>query len=175
MYSDVGQIIFSEEEIKAKVEQLGEKITSDYRGQEFLAVGILKSSLYFLTDLIREIKIPLITDFIEISDYGTSESPSGPVRIIKDLEENIKNKHVLLIEDLVDTGLTVDFIISHLKTKEPASLKLCVLIDRTKTRIININPDYIGFQTEEKSLVGYGADYKGLYRHLPFVCKLKNM
>lgn len=173
MLKDINKIIHTEEEIKKKVEELAEKINSDFKGQEFVAIGILKSALYFFMDLVRALPTNLIIDFLEISDYGTSQTQSKEIRIVQDVEETIKSKHVLIVEDLIDTGLTMNYILSHIKSKEPASIKICTLINRTKNRIVNIPVTYTGFFSEDNFLVGYGSDMKGLYRHLPFICTLK--
>ena len=163
---------FTEEEIAARVKELG-PITKDYEGKEPIVVGVLKGSLLFMADLIREIKTPLRYDLIAVSSYGASTSSSGIVRIIKDIDVSIENEHVLVIEDIVDTGLTLRYLITTLSSRQPASLKSCVLLDKPSRRKIEITPDYNGFVIPDRFVVGYGLDFAQRYRQLPMIAVLK--
>ncbi len=175
IYNNIDRIIFSREAIAEKVKLLGEQITRDFQGKEIILIGILKSSLFFMADLMRAIKSTMLAiDFIEVSDYGDQSHKGGPIRVIKDIEENIENKAVVIVEDLVDTGLTIDFTVNHIKRKKPAKIKVCTLVNKESSHIADVKIDYCGFATNEPSLVGYGADYIGKYRHLPFMCTIKH-
>ena len=166
------RILFEPEEIKQKVQKLGQQISHDYEGKELLVVGILKGAIVFMADLIRQIDLPLIIDFMDISSYGNSAVTSGEVRIIKDLEFSIYNKEVLIVEDIVDTGLTLQYILEILKRREPKSIKICCLLDKPSRRKSDIKPDYIGFVIEDEFVVGYGLDYAENYRNHSAVCVL---
>lgn len=167
------EVLFDREELKSKVAELGSKITEEYRGREVLVVGILKGAFIFMADLIREIQIPLEIDFMDISSYGISTSSSGEVRIIKDLENSIQDKDVLIVEDIVDTGLTLKYITELLKTRNPRSVKICCLLDKPSRRKTDIQADYVGYTIPDRFVVGYGLDYAEQYRNYPAVCVLK--
>lgn len=169
----LGRILFPGKEIKKKVKELGNKITHDYSGKELIIVCILRGAVVFLTDLIKHIDLPLSIDFMSISSYGFSTTDSGLVKITKDLDENIEGKHVLIVEDIIDTGLTLSYMIRNLQLREPASIEICALIDRKVRRIANIKIKYSAFQLEEKYVVGYGLDYKQKYRNLESIYELK--
>ncbi len=174
MYEDIIQeILVSEEEIQKRVQELGTEISKDYEGKELILVSILKGSVYFLADLTRAMTIPHIMDFLVVSSYGDSRETSGVVRMVKDLKEDIRHKHVLLVEDIVDTGLTVDYLIKTLKAREPLSLEMCTLLSKPERRQIDVALKYVGVEIPNKFVVGYGLDYKQLYRNLPFVCVFK--
>lgn len=173
MYSHVDHIVFSREEIAEKTALLGEKISQDYRDKEIILIGILKSALFFMADLMRHISVPLIIDFIEITSYGENGRSAGPVRIIKDLEEDIHDRHVVVVEDMADTGLTLSYVLKHIRSKKPLSLKTCTLINKTDCRLTEIPIDYWGFETTEGKLAGYGSDFNDRFRHYPFICRLK--
>ena len=173
MMQDLAEILFSAEEIAARVKELGNQINKDYEGKELIVVGVLKGSLMFMADLIREIKVHLRYDLIAVSSYGASTSSSGIVRIIKDIDVSIQNEHVLIIEDIVDTGLTLRYLITTLSSRQPASLKSCVLLDKPSRRKTEIAPDYSGFVIPDKFVVGYGLDYAQRYRQLPMIAALK--
>lgn len=166
-------ILFTPDEIKAKVQELGRQITAEYRGSRLLVVGILKGAFVFMADLIREIDIPLEIDFMDVSSYGTSTVSSGEVRIIKDLDYSIQSKHILLVEDIIDTGLTLKYITSILEKREPASIKICCMLDKPSRRKADIKPDYCGYTVEDRFIVGYGLDYGERYREYPAICELK--
>jgi hypoxanthine phosphoribosyltransferase len=169
----LGRILFPSREIQKKVVLLGNKITHDYSGKELIVVCILRGAVVFLTDLIKHIDLPLSLDFMSISSYGFSPIDSGLVKITKDLDENIEGKHVLIVEDIIDTGLTLSYMIRNLQVREPASIETCALIDREVRRIANINIKYCAFKLEEKYVVGYGLDYKQKYRNLESIYELK--
>ncbi len=174
MLEDVADILIPPEAIKKRVAELAEAISRDYRGKELLLIGVLKGSLFFLADLLRKISIPVTLDFIGTSSYGEATSSTGIVKITKDLEEDIENIHVLLVEDIVDTGLTLDYLIHTLRLRKPADIKVCSLLDKTANRRVEIPIAYRGFDAPDEFLVGYGLDFRDQYRHLPFVCTLKS-
>jgi len=171
---DVGEVLITEEELQAKVAELGRAISTDYQGQDLLAVCILRGAVIFLSDLIRHITIPHEMDFMAVSSYGgTSTESSGVVRILMDLRTNIRGRDVLIVEDIVDTGLTLTYIIDNLKTRRPASLRTCALLNKQARRLVDVSVDYIGFDIPDKFVVGYGLDYGEKYRNIPFVGVLK--
>lgn len=169
----LGRVLFPGKEIQKKVNELGNKITLDYSGMEIIIVCILRGAVVFLTDLIKHIDLPLSIDFMSISSYGFSPIDSGLVKITKDLDENIEGKHVLIVEDIIDTGLTLSYMIRNLQLRDPASIEICTLIDREVRRIANIKIKYSAFKLEEKYVVGYGLDYKQRYRNLESIYELK--
>lgn len=173
MDKDILKIMISEEEIAEKVKEIGKQITEDYKGKDLLIVGILKGCMLFLSDLVREIKLPLTMDFMVVSSYGTATKSSGVVRILKDLEREIQDKDVLIIEDIVDTGLTLSYLMENLKTRNPRSVKVCSLLDKPDRRKAAVDIEYTGFAIPDEFVVGYGLDYSEVYRNLPFVCVLK--
>lgn len=173
MQNDIEKVLLSTEEIQKRVEELGAQITEQYRGKELLAVGILKGSNMFMSDLIRQITIPMQIDFMMVSSYGNATESSGVVKIVKDLEHAIKDKHLLIIEDIIDSGLTLKYLKQMLETREPASIKLCTLLDKPARREQNVDVDYVGFTMPDEFLVGYGIDYAEYYRNLPYVGALK--
>jgi hypoxanthine phosphoribosyltransferase len=169
----LGRVLFPGREIQKKVGELGNKITRDYSGKELIIVCILRGAVVFLTDLIKHIDLPLSIDFMGISSYGFNTTDSGLVKITKDLDENIEGKHVLIVEDIIDTGLTLSYMIRNLQLREPASIEICALIDREVRRIANLKIKYSAFKLEEKYVVGYGLDYKQKYRNLESIYELK--
>jgi hypoxanthine phosphoribosyltransferase len=173
MHEDVETILLGPEEILSRVRSLGEQIRKDYQGKELVLVSILKGALYFTADLCRWIDLPLILDFMAISSYGDAFASSGEVRILKDLEEDIRNRHVLIVEDIVDTGLTLDYLIKILKLRGPASVKTCSLLEKPSRRIRDVPIDYLGFSIDDHFVVGYGLDCMSRYRHLPYICVLR--
>lgn len=173
MRNDIEKILLSEEELVAKNTEMGEQITKDYKGKEVLVVGILKGSSIFMSDLIRKMDLPLQIDYMVVSSYGTSTESSGVVRIVKDLQHSIEGKHVLIVEDIVDTGLTLAYIKKILLGRDPASIKICTLLDKPARRKNDVQLDYIGFEVPDEFIVGYGIDYAEYYRNLPFVGALK--
>ena len=172
MFDDIEKILINDTELKEKVIELGKNISDDYKGLSPVFITVLRGSIIFLCDLIREVKIPISLDFLSVSSYS-GQSHTGVVRIIKDLDENIENKHVILIEDIIDTGLTLNYIIGMLRERKPASIKVCALLDKKVRRIIDIPIDYKGFEIPDEFVVGYGMDYNQQYRNLPFIGILK--
>jgi hypoxanthine phosphoribosyltransferase len=173
MREDSEKIVFSAEQIEKKVSELGKKISSDYQGKNLIMIGVLKGAMFFMADLMRKVSVPVIIDFIGVSSYGESTRSSGIVRIIKDLEEQIENKPILIVEDIIDTGLTMAYLIKTLKLRKPSSIKVCALIDKKGRRLQEIPLDYRCFEIDNQFLVGYGLDYVDRYRHLPFICTIK--
>lgn len=173
MNLDHVDIMYSEAEVMAKVEELGRIITHDYQGKDLLVVGILKGAFIFMADLVRKIDLPVEIDFMSVSSYGTSTVSSGEVRIVKDLDNSIKDKDVLIIEDIVDTGLTLKYIKEILNKREPKSVKVCCLLDKPSRRTADMIPEYVGFTIPDEFIVGYGLDYAEKYRNYPAVCILK--
>ncbi|KAB2953289.1 hypoxanthine phosphoribosyltransferase [Heliorestis acidaminivorans] len=169
----IDRILLSEEELQAKVKELGAQISADYEGKDLLVVGILKGALVFMADLIRAIKIPVTIDFMAVSSYGQGAKSSGAVRILKDLDKAVEDRHILIVEDIVDTGLTLNYLIDNLKSRGAASVKTCTILDKPNRRTIPIEPDYNGFTIPDEFVVGYGLDYAEKYRHFPFVAVLK--
>ncbi|OLC32750.1 MAG: hypoxanthine phosphoribosyltransferase [Acidobacteria bacterium 13_1_20CM_2_55_15] len=171
MADEVLEILFDEQQIRARVADLAREITKEYAGRRLVLVSILRGSVFFATDLARQIELPLSMDFLSISSYG--EDSEGVVRITKDLEENIAGKDVLVIEDIIDTGFTLKYLLRTLASRNPKSLEVCALLDRRARRIIEIELKYIGFEIPDKFVVGYGLDYRQRYRNLPYIGVLK--
>ena len=159
--------LFSPEEIHNTVDILANEIKKDYAGKMPLAIGILKGSFIFLADLIRALQMSVEIEFIGAASYGSGDTSSGNVRITKDIDTNIEKRDIIVVEDIVDTGLTLNVIMDHLKAKNPASIKLCALVDKPHRRKLPVKVDYLGFHTKEDFLVGYGLDYQENYRYLP--------
>jgi hypoxanthine phosphoribosyltransferase len=170
LYADVAEVLLNEEQIAAKVAELGRAISAEYRGRDLVLVSVLKGSLPFMADLMRAITIPLRIDLMEVSSYGglTTES-SGLVRILKDLSASIDGRDVLLVEDIIDTGLTLNYLLRYLRGKNPRSLRICALLDKPARRLVDIPIDYLGFTIPDQFVVGYGLDYGELYRNLRYV------
>ena len=172
--NEVSEILITEEEIKEKISELGQKISSDYKNKNLVLIGILRGAVIFMADLARAITIPMVFDFIAISSYGAETKSSGVVRILKDLDMNIEGKDVLIVEDIVDTGLTLEYLLRMLKSRKPATLKVCTFLTKTARRKVNIEVDYTGFDIPNKFVVGYGLDYAGKYRNVPYVFTLNS-
>ncbi len=170
---DVAEILIDERTLKAKIHELGARIAEDYRGRDIVLVSILKGALLFLADLIRAMPIHVSLDFLEVTSYGTSTESSGVVRILKDLAHPIAGRDVLIVEDILDTGQTLHYVIAHLRAQRPASVRLCTLLDKAARRVVPIDVDYRGFAIPDKFVVGYGLDYAERYRNLPFIGVLK--
>ena len=171
--SILGKVLFSSSDIKDRISELGKEITQDYKHKNLLLVSILRGGVIFLSDLIKEIDHPLSIDFMSISAYGINGTSTGVVRITKDLDESIEGKDVLIVEDIIDTGLTISYLLRNLKSRFPNSLEICTLLDRDIRRIADINIKYIGFKIGEKYIVGYGLDYKQKFRNLQSIYELK--
>jgi hypoxanthine phosphoribosyltransferase len=172
--ADIGEILLEEDRIQARIRELGAQISADYAGRQLTLVSVLKGSLPFMADLMRSITLPLRIDLMEVSSYGgaTTES-SGLVRILKDLSASIEGEEVLICEDIIDTGLTLNYLIRYLRGKKPASLRICTLLDKPARRLVEIPVDYTGFTIPDQFVVGYGWDYGELYRNLRFVGVLR--
>ncbi|KJF26891.1 hypoxanthine phosphoribosyltransferase [Clostridium aceticum] len=173
MEKDIQEVLFTKEVIHDKVKELGKKITEEYNNKEVVVIGVLKGANIFLGDLVREINLPVAIDFMAVSSYGFSTESSGVVRILKDLDLEIEDKHVLIIEDIIDTGLTLKYLTENLKSRKVASLKICTLLDKPLRRKCDLEIDYIGFEIPDEFIVGYGIDYAEKYRNLPFIATLK--
>jgi hypoxanthine phosphoribosyltransferase len=165
----VGEILLDEETIQSRIRELGREISSDYAGRELLLVGVLKGAVFFMADLMRAITVPCEIDFMAISSYGASTDSSGVVRILKDLDINIDGRHVLVVEDIIDSGLTLSYLIRNLEAREPASLEICALLTKPERREIDVPVRYVGFEIPNRFVIGYGLDYSELYRNLPYV------
>jgi hypoxanthine phosphoribosyltransferase len=173
LHSDVEKVLISVIELKNKVTELGQILSRDYAGKNLLAVGILKGAMVFMADLVRNISVDVQMDFMAVSSYGASSKSTGVVRIMKDLEQNIEGRHVLIVEDIVDTGLTLNYLLEILKAREPASLRVCTLLDKPSRREVDVSVDYNGFSIPDEFVVGYGLDYNEKYRNLPEIYVLK--
>lgn len=173
MAEDVSEILLSPEQLAVKVQELGAAISRDYEGQDLLLIGVLKGAVVFLSDLLRAITIPVAIDFMAVSSYGAATKSSGIVRILKDLDESIEGRHVLVVEDIVDTGLTLQYMLENLASRRPASLKVCALLDKPDRRQVEVPVDYIGFHIPDKFVIGYGLDYADKYRNLPYIGVLR--
>ena len=170
---DIAEILIDEAAIAAKVRELGARITDDYRGKDLVLVSILKGALPFLADLMRQVQLPLALDFLEVSSYGNATETSGVVRILKDLAKPIEARDVLVVEDILDTGHTLNFVLEHLRSQHPRSVRLCTLLEKPARREVAISVDYRGFEIPDKFVVGYGLDFAEKYRNLPFIGVLK--
>ncbi|MBA2443670.1 MAG: hypoxanthine phosphoribosyltransferase [Rubrobacter sp.] len=163
----VEKILISSEEIQEKVQELGDRITEDYRGERPLLIGILRGAVVVLSDLMRCIELPCEIDFMDISSYGSGSTSSGVVRIMKDLEEDITGRHVVVVEDIVDSGLTLSYLKRSLLARNPASLEICSLLSKPSRRKVELDVKYLGFEIPDEFVVGYGLDYAGSHRNLP--------
>lgn len=175
MEDDIAEVLLTEAQIKGRVAELGTQISADYAGKDLMLVCILKGANIFLADLVRQITIPLSYDFVAVSSYGADTKSSGVVRILKDLDESVESKHVLVVEDIVDTGLTLrlSYLLENLRSRRAASVKICTLLDKPARRRMDVPVDYYGFQVEDHFVIGYGLDYAGMYRNLPYIGILK--
>ena len=174
LLADVGEILLDEETIQARVAELGRQISAAYGGRQLTLVSVLKGSLPFMADLMRALTIPVRIDLMEVSSYGgASTESSGLVRILKDLSASIEGEEVLIVEDIIDTGLTLNYLVRYLRGKSPRSLRICTLLDKPARRLVEIPVDYIGFTIPDQFVVGYGLDYGELYRNLRFVGVLR--
>lgn len=171
--SELGHVLVSAEEIGMAVRRLGQEITRDYQGREPYLVGILKGAVIFLADLAREIRLPVVIDFMAISSYGSSRQSSGIVKITQDLSENIQGRDVIIVEDIVDTGLTLAYLKDLLSVREPRSLAACTLLNKPSRRKIEVHLDYVGISIPDQFVVGYGLDFGEKYRNLPHICVLQ--
>lgn len=173
MHDDIKTVLVSEEQLKAKIAELGAQISKDYEGKNLVLVSILKGSVVFMADLMRAISIPCSIDFMVVSSYGSSTTTSGLVKIIKDLDDDLSGKDVLIVEDILDTGVTLSNLVPMLKLRNPSSVKICTILDKPSRRKADVQPDYEGFRVPDEFVVGYGLDYDEKYRNLPYVGVLK--
>lgn len=173
MLNDVESVLLSAEELAKRIEEIGAEITKDYAGKEILMIGVLRGAVIFMADLARAIKVPVAIDFMAVSSYGSGTSSSGVVRILKDLDEDVAGKHVLVVEDIIDSGLTLNYLLDNLKSRKPASIKLCTLLNKPERRKVKVDIDYNGFDVPDYFVIGYGLDYAEKYRNLPFIGILK--
>jgi hypoxanthine phosphoribosyltransferase len=167
-----GRPIVTQEEMRARIKELGKQIANDYTGKDLVLIGVLKGAYAFYADLARAIRIPLRVDFLIVTSYGGQSKTSGKVKVITELTEDIKGKDVLLVEDIVDSGLTVQYLIKTLTTHKPRSVKVCTLLSKPERRTIDVSLEYIGFKIPNKYVVGYGLDYQQKYRNLPYLAVL---
>lgn len=173
MHPDVKEIILSEDVLRKRVHELGEEISRDYAGETVLLVAVLRGAALFIADLAREVTVPVEMDFMAVSSYGSSTKSSGVVRILKDLDELIEDRNVLVVEDILDTGLTLKYLLRVFEEKKPKHLRVVVLLDKVERRIANVKADYAGFVIPNEFVVGYGLDYDERYRNLADVCVLR--
>ncbi len=165
----VGEILITEDVLQTRIRELGTEISADYQGRDLLLVGVLKGAVFFLADLMRHLTVPCEIDFMAISSYGASTDTSGVVRILKDLDINIDGRHVLVVEDIIDSGLTLSYLMRNLESREPASLEICALLTKPDRREIDVPVRYTGFEIPNKFVIGYGLDFAERYRNLPYV------
>jgi hypoxanthine phosphoribosyltransferase len=170
---DVAEILITEEKIQQRIAEIGARINTDFAGEQILIIAVLKGALLFLADLIRHIDLPLAVDFLAVSSYGAGTESSGVVRILKDLDETIEHQHVIIVEDIVDSGRTLDYLLRMLRQRNPATLHVCTLLDKRERREIDVPIDYVGFEVPDAFVVGYGLDFAEHYRQLPFIGVLK--
>lgn len=167
-----GRPIVTQEEMRTRIKELGKQITADYTGKDFVLVGVLKGAYAFYADLARAIRIPMRVDFLVVTSYGSKAKTSGKVKVVTELTEDIKGKDVLLVEDIVDSGLTAQYLIKRLAKQKPRSIKVCTLLNKPERRTIDVNLDYVGFKIPNHYVVGYGLDYQQKYRNLPYLAVL---
>jgi hypoxanthine phosphoribosyltransferase len=165
----VGKVLIDEQRLQERIRELGRELSQDYAGRELLLVGVLKGAVFFMADLMRNLSVPCEIDFMAISSYGASTDSSGVVRILKDLDINIEGRHVLVVEDIIDSGLTLSYLLRNLESREPASLEICALLTKPDRREIDVPVKYVGFEIPNEFVIGYGLDFAERYRNLPYV------
>ena len=163
------RVMLSEEEVDKRIKEIGEQISRDYAGRQVHLVCVLKGGSFFLCELAKRITVPVSLDFMSVSSYGSDTKSSGVVKIVKDLDESLKGKNVIVVEDIVNSGRTLSYLLEMLKDRGPESLRLCTLLDKPDRRVIDVNVDYTGFQIPDEFVVGYGLDYDQRYRNLPYI------
>ncbi len=168
------RVMIAEEEVDAKIKEIATQITKDYAGKEVHLICILKGSIFFTCELAKRIDLPVTLDFMSVSSYGDGTESTGRVKIVKDLDENIEGKEVIVIEDIIDTGRTLSHLMEVLKVRKPASLKLCTLLDKPSRRVVDVDVDYTGFEIPDEFVVGYGLDFAQKYRNLPYIGVVEN-
>ena len=170
---DLKSILYTEEQVARRVAELGAEISADYEGKEVVLVGVLNGAIIFMADLMRHITAPVFMDIVAISSYGSYSSTSGVVRIMKDLDQSVESKHVLIVEDIVDTGLTLNYLIEYLRARNPASVKVVAMLSKPSRHKVKVTVNYLGFTVPDEFVVGYGLDYAQRYRNLPCIAVLK--
>ncbi len=173
MMEQIERVIFSEEQIAKRVQELGERLAEEYVDKRPLIVGILKGSIIFMADLLKAMQIPLEIDFMTISSYGNKAKSSGEVKIVKDLDRTLEGRHLIIVEDVVDSGYTLSYLTNILKMRNPASIKVCTLLDKIDCRKVEFQVDYVGFVCDDSFVIGYGLDYAEEFRNLKFIGELK--
>ena len=173
MRDDLSAVLFSEERLAEIVKEIGKRISKDYEGRNLVMISVLKGSLIFMADLMRAVTIPCSIDFLSVSSYGSGTTTTGEVRILKDLDTSLEGKDVLVVEDILDSGVTLSFLLKNLRARHPESIRLCTLFDKPERRRVDIRPDYVGAQVPDEFIVGYGLDYAEKYRNLPYIGVLK--
>jgi len=173
LHRDIETVLLTEEQIQRRIAELGARISADYAGKELHLIGVLRGAVMFLSDLMRHLTIPCSCDFIAIASYGMDTKSSGVVRILKDLDDSIQGKHVLIVEDIVDTGLTLNYIMNLIRSRNPASVRVCALLDKPERRKVPVKIHYLGFTIPNRFVVGYGLDYAQKYRNLPYIGVLR--
>jgi hypoxanthine phosphoribosyltransferase len=172
--SAVGEVLIDTDALSVRIAELGTEISSDYEGRDLLLIGVLKGAVFFMADLMRKLTIPCEVDFMAISSYGASTDSSGVVRILKDLDINIEGRHVLVVEDIIDSGLTLSYLMRNLESREPATLEVCALLTKPDRREMEVPVRYIGFEIPNRFVIGYGLDFGERYRNLPYVAVLSD-
>ena len=172
-HAEIAEVLFSEQEIQDKIAELAKSIDEDYRGKELLLVGVLKGAVMVMADLARALETPVSMEFMAVSSYGSSTSSSGVVRILKDLDREIEGRHVLVVEDIIDSGLTLNWLLRNMRSRNPASVEVCALLRKPEAAKVDVPVKYVGFDIPSEFVVGYGLDYAERYRDLPFVGLLK--
>ena len=173
MDSFIKEVLLSEEELQKRIKELGNEITKEYKDKDLVVIGILKGAVIFMSELVKNIGLPITIDFMAVSSYGKSSISTGEVRIIKDLDFSVEGKDLLIVEDIIDTGLTLNYLTELLKKRGANSVKICTLLDKPDRRTVGVNIDYLGFEIPDEFVVGYGLDYAEQYRNLPYVGALK--
>ena len=173
MKNDVKEVLYSPKELGIKIREMGEKISIDYKDKDLVLIGVLKGSVMFMSDLMKEISIPCSMDFMAVSSYGNSTTTSGVVRILKDLDNEIEGRHVLIIEDIIDSGVTLKYLMEYLKNRKPKSLEIACLLNKPERRKVELEVRYLGFNVPDCFLVGFGLDFAEKYRNLPYIGILK--
>jgi hypoxanthine phosphoribosyltransferase len=165
----VGEVLIDADALRARIAELGDEISAEYEGRELLLIGVLKGAVFFMADLMRHLTVPCEVDFMAISSYGAQTDSSGVVRILKDLDINIEGRHVLVVEDIIDSGLTLSYLMRNLESREPASLEICALLTKPSRREMDVSVRWTGFEIPNKFVIGYGLDFAERYRNLPYV------
>jgi hypoxanthine phosphoribosyltransferase len=165
----VAEVLIDRQRLQARIDELGDEVSSDYAGRDLLLIGVLKGAVFFMADLMRRLTVPCEIDFMAISSYGAATDSSGVVRILKDLDINIEDRHVLVVEDIIDSGLTLSYLMRNLEARNPASLEICALMTKPERREIDVDVRYVGFEIPNRFVIGYGLDFAERYRNLPYV------